>query len=153
MAAGQKFDDRTLARVTGVPHYHVGRIIRELNYVVDSQVQEASHGLYHRKYGDEDTWKTETFPLADAGEPALVFNIKRMETTLVHGDQYQQINNFTYRQVIESLANVFNASEEYGEEEKRTILDRVRGFVDKTGPFVDTAVRLADLAQKMGGGG
>ena len=84
MDAGQHFDDRTLARMTGVPHYHVGQIIREFEFEVDSGHQLLGTGLYASGAGDADKWRTIGFPLAkDANEPLLVFNIERMETTKV----------------------------------------------------------------------
>lgn len=150
MDAGQEFDDRTLARVTGVPHFHVERIIRELNYEVDSNVEASSGGFYGWKGGDADRWKTEAFPLAEADDPLVVFNIERTETTLVHGDQYNVVNNITYAQVFESLTQIIEAAENLDGPAKRSMVEKLRSFVTTAAPFVDLAVKFGELFGKAG---
>ena len=145
MDAGQEFDDVTLQNATGIPHYHVGQIVRDLNLAVDSSVEPLMGGLYNWHPGDADKWRVEAFPLAELGEPLLVFNIERMETTFVQGDQYKQVNNITYRQVIESLTQVISASQQEDDQEKQTILQRLKEFAETAGPVLDAAVKVGQL--------
>ena len=46
MDAGEHFDDQTLARMTGVPHYCVSRMVPEFEYEIDSTIRLASGRLY-----------------------------------------------------------------------------------------------------------